>query len=276
MRTTKLFFILLISVAIRSSESQFNYPADENAPQFVTTFTCYACEGDGCGEVQDPMVANNTESCSATRVGCWILRNMNDGSYQRTCRKPASIRQGVFCNRHIDGREFCYGYDTPAGRVRICAKCCLNNRCNFGTLDGRPHPQLQTCVACDGSENNFCNNEITVRDMEDSTYIEQCLFPQSDCWKERRVADGKAVYQRGCQLLECNEDNVRENCTIHESIKEEKCQKCCENNLCNRLQFETPTVFSAATTTKSAVLSSRTILSLVISLLGSKYLFEDV
>ena len=40
-----------------------------------------------------------------------------------------------FLYRHIEGREFCYAYDDGEnGRVRICAKCCLNNRCNNGLL----------------------------------------------------------------------------------------------------------------------------------------------
>ena len=62
---------------------------------------------------------------------------MNDDSYTRTCQLPSSIRQGVFCNRHMSGREFCYGSDSPSGRIKICAKCCLTDRCNFGVLEAR-------------------------------------------------------------------------------------------------------------------------------------------
>jgi len=231
--------ISILMLMARRIDSQFLYPTDDNLDGFITTLNCYSCKGEGCGEIQDEM-GNNTESCSAARVGCWILRNMESGEYTRTCEKPASIRQGVFCNRHMSGREFCYGYESPSGRVRICAKCCLNDRCNFGVLEGRPHPELQTCVVCDGSTDEFCNDAKTVRDLEDSSYTEQCLFPRSDCWKERRVVNQRATYVRGCQLLECDEHNIKENCTIHDDIQEEKCTKCCENNLCNRLQFEAP------------------------------------
>lgn len=248
-----IFFIVVGFIG--KSESQFNYPADENAPAFETEMTCFACEGEGCDGIQSDMIANNTQTCKAARVGCWTLRNMNTGVYSRSCSTPApaSIRQGVFCNRHIDNREFCFGIDGPNGRERVCAKCCLNERCNFGVLEGEPHRELQTCVACDGSNNELCNEEQSVRQLEESFHTEQCLFPRSDCWKERRVVEGKATYVRGCQLLECDEHNIKENCTFHESINEEKCTKCCENNLCNRLQFEKP--FNAAVGQKTSSLS---------------------
>jgi len=226
---------------IKKTSSQFLYPADANPPTFRTTLECFSCEGEGCDTPQ-MVVENstNTDTCTLVRPGCWVLQNQVTKRYTRSCTQPASIRQGVFCNRHIEGREFCYAYDDGEnGVVRVCAKCCFRDGCNSGLLTGESDPELTTCVACDGSRDERCNQEQLISTLNNSTYTEQCLFPNADCWKTRHVRNGNEIYQRGCQLLECTAQNRPENCTYNENRNEQTCTNCCENQLCNRLQFET-------------------------------------
>jgi len=247
MKSTLVCLICALAL-VTVTNAQFLYPADANPPTFRTTLECFQCEGEGCDTPQRISEdLNNTDTCTLIRPGCWILQNQVTKQYTRSCTQPSSIRQGVFCNRHIEGREFCYAYDDGEnGRVRICAKCCLNNRCNNGLLTGESDPELTTCVACDGTRDEMCNQEQLISTLNNSTYTEQCLFPNADCWKERRVRNGNEIYQRGCQLLECNQENRAETCTFDENRNEQTCINCCENQLCNRLQFETRSSNNAA------------------------------
>lgn len=59
---------------------------------------------------------------------------MDKNTYIRGCEQPKSLRQGVFCNRHMEGKEFCYYEASEGGLERVCAKCCLNDYCNNDLL----------------------------------------------------------------------------------------------------------------------------------------------
>ncbi|XP_078485087.1 uncharacterized protein LOC100185794 [Ciona intestinalis] len=221
-----------LSVFVPFSDGQFAYPIDPNPPTISSTFSCYECNGNRCDEqqVQGTHVEN---SCTGTRVACWTVRNMHTLSYTRTCEQPSSIRQGVFCNRHMEGKEFCFASTVGGQRVRICAKCCLSDRCNAGALTGVADSTLQTCVACDGMTEGICNMEVPMN-SENSTYVEQCLLPNSDCWTERRVSSTGNVYVRGCQLRTCAQNGQAEECVANSNTGMTTCSQCCLGHLCNR------------------------------------------
>ncbi|CAK8689528.1 unnamed protein product [Clavelina lepadiformis] len=201
----------LVCALVVLSDAQFAYPVDPNPPQASATFTCFACTGQECGGNQ-VRGRHREQSCTGSRVACWTIRNAATSTYTRMCGQPESIRQGVFCNRHMEGKEFCYAYNSPQGRVRLCAKCCLTNRCNRYLLTGTPDVSLQTCVACRGDREKICNKEVTLS-AANSSYVEQCLLPNSDCWTQRqRGNDGVVTFSRGCQLRTCDEAGLDQQC----------------------------------------------------------------
>ncbi|XP_039265394.2 uncharacterized protein LOC120341032 [Styela clava] len=215
--------ICLLCVA-NIAESQFIYPVDLNPlvnPLSLDCFKCDSRDNPACGNIQT--TRDNIQSCNGIRIGCWISLDVETGVYERGCIQPASVRQGVFCNRHIDGKEFCY-YEGASknGEIKKCHKCCLHDSCNGGVLKGKPEDSLQTCVRCDGKKEPKCNIDIQTFDEKLS---EQCLMPNSDCWKAKTLKKNEVFYTRGCQISKCNNQNVEEQCTVTRNMT--ICSNCC-------------------------------------------------
>lgn len=212
---------------IKLSDGQFAYPVSP-PPSILTTFHCFACEGEGCEVARDDL----NETCSGARVACWVTKHMSTGVYRRSCVQPETIRQGVFCNRFNAGREFCYRTITPRGPELICAKCCLNDYCNDGIIQGFADPTLPSCISCDGTVDERCNDEFDLS-FRNSTYTEQCLFPVADCLQQSRMINGRRVYVKGCQLVNCDDESRQYNCE-RDAFGNRVCTQCCDGDMCNR------------------------------------------
>jgi len=222
-----LALIVVSTFLISVSDGQFAYPVSP-PPSILTTFHCFACEGEDCEVARDEF----NETCSGARVACWVTKHMSTGLYTRSCVQPETIRQGVFCNRFNAGREFCYRTITPRGPELICAKCCLNDYCNDDILQGFADPTLPSCISCDGTVDDRCNQEFDVS-FRNSTYTEQCLFPVADCLQQSRLVDGRRVYVKGCQLVNCNDETREYNCE-RDAFGNRVCTQCCDGDMCNR------------------------------------------